>query len=504
MPFITQGKTNWKFLLIIIILAVIVGGGALWYAKKQEKYYQPLGMEKQERITIQGQLLSWVSGKPLKNLKFIIMGTEITTDDNGKFIFKKEKASINTIDITAVGYIKKEVPISKSEDTIDIGQVVLAPEGKTYWVESSDAENNKKKVSIWESNYDGSEKRIVKELPNIIAKNGKIIMTLSPYFEKIAILLIEPIETYLANCRLVVIDFKNLDKIQTFQVSYEVNMHTVAAMYTGRSAFQTPLQWSINGSAILWSADVKSRYVSPQLNGFILFYVDVGKEVGKQELIEIPSPLAEYTGLEGGGVMFGGSNMFKISPSGSFVVFEERFLGEGSKLQQGLMTYNAKERKTKTITITDYDEPQTLSLVENEVFFDNQDNLYFALSAETNSLIPNIWKKYNLNTNKVEKFNQKPFYWDFIRDAVFNSNGKAISLCRTNAESLCISDDLGSTQNTLLNYYDTGVSHYGFKRLFFSKDNNYLIFEDFELHSDLNSTQWVIDLNSGGVQKIPR
>ncbi len=35
MPFITQGKTNWKFLSIVIILAIIVGAGALWYAKKQ-------------------------------------------------------------------------------------------------------------------------------------------------------------------------------------------------------------------------------------------------------------------------------------------------------------------------------------------------------------------------------------------------------------------------------------------------------------------------------------
>jgi len=31
MPFITQGKTNIKYLLIVIILAVIVGGGILWW-----------------------------------------------------------------------------------------------------------------------------------------------------------------------------------------------------------------------------------------------------------------------------------------------------------------------------------------------------------------------------------------------------------------------------------------------------------------------------------------
>jgi len=37
MPFITQGKTNWKFLLIVIVLAVIAGGGALWYSLRKEQ-----------------------------------------------------------------------------------------------------------------------------------------------------------------------------------------------------------------------------------------------------------------------------------------------------------------------------------------------------------------------------------------------------------------------------------------------------------------------------------
>lgn len=46
MPFITQGKTNWKFLLIVIILAVIVGGGALWFSVKKELPYQPPEIKK--------------------------------------------------------------------------------------------------------------------------------------------------------------------------------------------------------------------------------------------------------------------------------------------------------------------------------------------------------------------------------------------------------------------------------------------------------------------------
>jgi len=31
MPFLTQGKTNWRFIAIVIVLAVIVGGGILGY-----------------------------------------------------------------------------------------------------------------------------------------------------------------------------------------------------------------------------------------------------------------------------------------------------------------------------------------------------------------------------------------------------------------------------------------------------------------------------------------
>jgi hypothetical protein len=31
MPFLTQGKTNWKYILIVVIVAVIVGGGILGY-----------------------------------------------------------------------------------------------------------------------------------------------------------------------------------------------------------------------------------------------------------------------------------------------------------------------------------------------------------------------------------------------------------------------------------------------------------------------------------------
>jgi len=48
MPFITQGKTNWKYILIVVILAFLVGGGILWLSTKQELPYQPPEIKKPE------------------------------------------------------------------------------------------------------------------------------------------------------------------------------------------------------------------------------------------------------------------------------------------------------------------------------------------------------------------------------------------------------------------------------------------------------------------------
>ena len=36
MPFLIQGKTNWKYILIVLILAIIVGGGIFFWIKTQE------------------------------------------------------------------------------------------------------------------------------------------------------------------------------------------------------------------------------------------------------------------------------------------------------------------------------------------------------------------------------------------------------------------------------------------------------------------------------------
>lgn len=62
MPFLTQGKTNWKFLLITIILASFVGAGALWYVRKSVLTYQPAEIKKQEEIVKMKLLI----GKPIR------------------------------------------------------------------------------------------------------------------------------------------------------------------------------------------------------------------------------------------------------------------------------------------------------------------------------------------------------------------------------------------------------------------------------------------------------
>ena len=44
MPFLTQGKTNWKYILIVVILAVVVGGGILWWIWNNVFVEKPLSI----------------------------------------------------------------------------------------------------------------------------------------------------------------------------------------------------------------------------------------------------------------------------------------------------------------------------------------------------------------------------------------------------------------------------------------------------------------------------
>jgi len=49
MTFLTQDKTNWKYILIVLILAVIVGSGTLWFSTKKEQPYQSPEIKKAEK-----------------------------------------------------------------------------------------------------------------------------------------------------------------------------------------------------------------------------------------------------------------------------------------------------------------------------------------------------------------------------------------------------------------------------------------------------------------------
>jgi len=67
MPFLTKGKTNWKYILIILILAVIVGGGILGYSRYFKKEISSLSkfpeIKKPEKSKIEEETADWVTYK---------------------------------------------------------------------------------------------------------------------------------------------------------------------------------------------------------------------------------------------------------------------------------------------------------------------------------------------------------------------------------------------------------------------------------------------------------
>lgn len=59
MPFLTQGKTNWKYIIIVLLFAVIIGAGVLGLIKKEEitpsKFPE---IEKQEKV-VEDETANW-------------------------------------------------------------------------------------------------------------------------------------------------------------------------------------------------------------------------------------------------------------------------------------------------------------------------------------------------------------------------------------------------------------------------------------------------------------
>jgi len=67
MPLLTQGKTNWKYILITAILAVIVGGGILWLFLIQEFFLYPYPTRRPLPILILGEEVV-ISGLVVENV----------------------------------------------------------------------------------------------------------------------------------------------------------------------------------------------------------------------------------------------------------------------------------------------------------------------------------------------------------------------------------------------------------------------------------------------------
>ena len=93
MPFITQGKTNWKFLLIVIILVVVVGGGVFawqyWWAPKEEVKAPEVKAPKEITITSpsKGEIwkvggtyqIRWIPSDPKGTVGIILSDTGISS-----------------------------------------------------------------------------------------------------------------------------------------------------------------------------------------------------------------------------------------------------------------------------------------------------------------------------------------------------------------------------------------------------------------------------------------
>ena len=95
MPFITQGKTNWKFFLIVIILAIIVGAGSLWYVMRQK--VSPVWLPELKKQAEDNKAVAfiqdgdiWVSSKDLKN-KYKVIDTK---EDIVDFAFSSDGKEI--------------------------------------------------------------------------------------------------------------------------------------------------------------------------------------------------------------------------------------------------------------------------------------------------------------------------------------------------------------------------------------------------------------------------
>jgi hypothetical protein len=89
MPFLTKGKTNWKYILIVVIFATIVGGGILVYLRYFNKEISSLAkfseIKKTEKPKIEEEITNW---KTYRNEKY---GFEIKYPESFTISFLQER-----------------------------------------------------------------------------------------------------------------------------------------------------------------------------------------------------------------------------------------------------------------------------------------------------------------------------------------------------------------------------------------------------------------------------
>ena len=137
MPFLTQGKTNWKLFLIIIILVVIFGGGALLYQHftAEELIYpgavvisvpQEVKEYFQEILYPEIEIIMYVSDDSHERVEnwyesqLIKEGWEKTTEMNGDIIWTKGETWLGYMIVVAGEYDVETFGVEPGQTIISI------------------------------------------------------------------------------------------------------------------------------------------------------------------------------------------------------------------------------------------------------------------------------------------------------------------------------------------------------------------------------------------------
>jgi len=132
MPFLTQGKTNWKFIGIVVILAVIIGGGILWCGTRKEMSSSPpfkeglsevkngeLKKECPEEVFLEGDIIGRITDDSLLRL---IREYLPIPENVSEFLKESEYAPCQQVILTVDG---EEIYLNENE----IPEYIISPLG---------------------------------------------------------------------------------------------------------------------------------------------------------------------------------------------------------------------------------------------------------------------------------------------------------------------------------------------------------------------------------------